>query len=177
MFFIPTLEKNFYEDKEERYHMACNLKWFGFKWSKVDIIYRPFDQPNVADKVKEELKNENDCYLAFSYDAGWSWSFAKLPPDEVELHYKLEIGEKRWQLLQMPEQGDWILIKANTRFVAVKSDIAAVSEDGISWNTYTLPISDIWTKLTYIGGVVMAESEQNKIYSYDGRGWDIAKRN
>lgn len=173
MFFIPKIKKNFYT-KDQKQHFSYCLSWFGFEWGHSDIIYRPLDQPGIIDLVNREIEAEEedkDVYLGFSYDGGWTWDFAKLPPAEVELDCKLELNGKRWQLLEMPEQGNWSIIYAD-KFIAIKQGVAAYSVDGISWTSVKLPVDDEWLYVTYTGGIIIATSDKNKIFSYDGRVWE-----
>ena len=76
----------------------------------------------------------------------------------------------------LPTRADWESVAfGNGRFVAVArySNIAAYSDDGITWAQTTLPVSEDWGSAAYGNGrfVAVAYGTNIAIYSDDGITW------
>ena len=76
----------------------------------------------------------------------------------------------------LPVSANWKSVTyGNGRFVAIAkgTEIAAYSDDGITWTQNTLPSSDSWQSVTYGNGrfVVIAYNSSKSAYSDDGITW------
>jgi len=59
----------------------------------------------------------------------------------------------------LPNSRQWSSLAFNGTYwvaVAIDSNVAAYSADGVTWTNGTLPVTALWTKIKYTGGVLLA---------------------
>ena len=102
--------------------------------------------------------------LAFTFDGGYNWLFS----EDTKLFIKTVE-------LELPKDTNWLLCHMLDKFVAVADDTVYLSTDGKDWAEYILPVKDVWKSIKYIGGILIVESDKIKIFSSNGKDWQIGQ--